>query len=81
MHESDYWPEDQRQYASCHLWPKDGSDWALVIGIPQGFRQIHYNPISMNKPPFSKIEGQSTSGTNFDATATTTKATYNRKTK
>ena len=52
MHESDYWPEDQRQYASWHLWPKDGFDWALIIGIPQGFNQIQYNPIALDKVDF-----------------------------
>nr|XP_027197049.1 uncharacterized protein LOC113791467 [Dermatophagoides pteronyssinus] len=48
-HISDFWTDEQRQFVARHRWPTDGSDYAIVIGIPQQFQQYIYKSIPMNE--------------------------------
>nr|XP_027200749.1 uncharacterized protein LOC113794809 [Dermatophagoides pteronyssinus] len=51
-HKSDYWPEEFWHTVPYHDWPKDGSDYAIVIGIQQHQQQIQYHSIQLDKVDF-----------------------------
>ncbi|KAH9419051.1 hypothetical protein DERP_011146 [Dermatophagoides pteronyssinus] len=51
-HKSDYWPEEFWPTIPYHDWPKDGSDFAIVVGIPQQQQQTQYHPIPMDRVDF-----------------------------
>ena len=51
IHASDLWPENQRHHLDWHIWPKDGSDYAIAIGFKQQFNYA-YQSIAMNEIDF-----------------------------
>ena len=51
-HKSDYWPEEFWPTIPYHDWPKDGSDYAIVVGIPQQQQQTQYHSIPMDRVDF-----------------------------
>ena len=46
VHESDYWPDEFRHTIPFHDWPRDGSDYAIVIGMASNqFKSIRMNEV------------------------------------